>query len=572
LSHISLDFIGSVDAECECQETFWIWDLLGKSNILSLLNTVFCHRSFDEDDFRDPTKPIQIGLRLKLADVEIGHFHDLFDSSNYTNINVDCVQTSTDTEIEFSHSESRSYIPQSLIRSINYIHYTSLRNPVTEITFDKGRGVGRFLYKLVSQYLKENNVTDKDFLDAAKVEGLIDAINERILKVKSFKDFGISATPDDDLETLLSKVVVLKDAKGDYLNKAGHGIQFLILVTLSILEKIQSIKLQRGDRGVFEDESTHKKAVSLVLGLDEPEIHLHPYMQRSLIKYLNAVINNQNSDFHALVKDLFDIDNFMGQIIVVTHSPNTLLDNYRQIVRLYSKDGVTQVVSGSRLTLNKQLEKHLFLNFPFIKEAFFSRCAIFVEGASEYASLPLFAHRLTTPVDLDDEGICVIQANGEAVPQLIAIASLFGIPSVGITDRDDGTHPPTLPNHFQTTLRDFEEELVSLVLNSGKEHLLRKVVELYDPKGVNREMNEEALNKRAFERYSAVNSAYTGPLKLADISAANMGDMKSFYLTWFSVNKSYPLGKQIGEVLSDAEIPPPYKTVITKALELTASV
>lgn len=542
---------------------------LGKSNILSLLNTVLCYRSFNEEDFHDSTKPIQICLRLKLADIEIGHFRDLFDTDNYAMINVDCVQTDTDGEIEFSHSESKSYIPSSLLRSVNYVHYTSLRNPAAEISFDKGKGVGRFLYKLVSRYLKDNNVTDIDFLDPTKVGVLIGAINDKILKVKAFKDFGITATHDDDLESVLSKVIVLKDSKGEYLSKSGQGIQFLILVTLSILEKIQSIKLQRKDRGVFEDEVTHEKAISLVLGLDEPEIHLHPYMQRSLIKYLNTVMNNANSDFTLLVKELFDIDRFIGQIIVVTHSPNILLDDYKQIVRLYSASGVTKVVSGSELNLDKQLQKHLFLNFPFIKEAFFSRCAIFVEGDSEYASLPLFA--LKREVDLDDQGICVIQAKGQAVPQLMKIASLFGIPSVGITDRDDGTRLPILPNLFQTTLRDFEDELVSLSLNSGEESVLRKIVGWYDTRGTDREMTKEALNNRAFEKYSVVGEPYTGALKLADIDPANTTDMKAFYVTWFSINKSYPLGKLIGTVLTDAQIPAPYQTLITKALELTAN-
>ena len=68
-----------------------------------------------------------------------------------------------------------------------------------------------------------------------------------------------------------------------------------------------------------------KKSISLIIGLDEPEIHLHPYMQRSLIKYLNNVITNNNADFKTLIKELCDIDEFIGQVIVVTHSPNILL-------------------------------------------------------------------------------------------------------------------------------------------------------------------------------------------------------------------------------------------------------
>ena len=544
---------------------------LGKSNLLHLLNIIFSRRSFGNEDFKDITKPIEIILRIKLTEMEIGHFQDLFDIDDYTTINVRCRQTNIDDFIEFFHLETSAYIQPSAVRCINYIHYDSLRNPITEIRFDRGRGVGRFLNNLVSQYLKDNEITNKDFIEISKVHTLIEAINDKLLKIKSFKDFGISAVPDDDVESLLSKVLVLKDGTGGVLAKAGYGVQFLILVTLSILEKIQAIMQQRKDRGIFENEKTGEKATSLVLGFDEPEIHLHPYMQRALIKFLCAVINNDDKDFKLLIKELFDIDNFIGQIIVVTQSPNIILNDYKQIIRFYSGHDSIKICSGTELKLNAQLQKHLYLNFPFIKEAFFSRCAIFVEGDSEYASLPLFAQKLPTPIDFDDIGICVIQAHGDSIPQLIELASLFGIPSVGLTDKDSGMTTPTLPNHFQTNLRNFEEELVNIIDANGEANL-RKIVSTYDPKGINREIQFEALNKWALRKYSVVSKEYTNNLKLADITSTDIINLKAFYLTWFSINKSYPLGKLIGETLSQAEIPIPYQNIVTEALKLVQNV
>jgi len=544
---------------------------LGKSNLLHLLNILFSHRSFGNEDFKDVTKPIEIFLRIKLTEMEVGHFQDLFDIDDYSTINIICKQTNMDDNIEFFHLETTTYIQPSTVRCINYIHYDSLRNPITEIRFDRGRGVGRFLNSLVSQYLKDNEVTDKDFIEISKVNAFIKAINDKLQKIKSFKDFGISAVPDDDVESLLSKVLVLKDSTGGVLAKAGYGVQFLILVTLSILEKIQAIMQQRKDRGIFENEKTGEKAISLVLGFDEPEIHLHPYMQRALIRFLCAVINNENKDFKSLIKELFDIDNFIGQIIVVTQSPNIILNDHKQIIRFYLDNNSLKIVSGAQLKLNAQLQKHLYLNFPFIKESFFSHCTIFVEGDSEYASLPLFAQKRPTPVDFDDVGICVIQAHGDSIPQLIELASLFGIPSVGLTDKDSGSTVPTLPNHYQTNLRNFEEELVNII-NANGEATLRKVVSTYDPKGINREIQFEALNKWALRTYSVVSKEYTDNLKLADITITDLINLKAFYLTWFSINKSYPLGKLIGETLSQAEIPIPYQNIITEALKLVQNV
>ena len=288
-------------------------------------------------------------------------------------------------------------------------------------------------------------------------------------------------------------------------------------------------------------------------------------MQRSLIKYLNSIISNKNHNFKQLVKELFDIDEFVGQIIVVTHSPNIILNDYKQIVRFYSEKGITKIVSGSQITLTEQLQKHLYLHFPFIKEAFFSRCAIFVEGDSEFGCFPSFGQKLS--IEFDDLGICVLQARGDAIHQLIELATAFGIQSVGITDKNDGTNPPTLPNHFETSLRDFEAELISLI-DLGKEAILRKILCGLDSSGVNREMDSKALNKRAHKKHGIGASLFTQNLILANITLTDIENLKAFYLTWFSINKSYPLGLLIGEHIELSEIPAIYQTVIKEAKKL----
>jgi putative ATP-dependent endonuclease of the OLD family len=542
---------------------------LGKSNILWLLNTIFSYRSFKAEDFKKQDIPIEIDIQLKLDDMELGVFQDLFDTVNHNLINIVVKQENTDENIVFLHKETSTAIPASSVRCINFIHYDSLRNPIAEINFDKGKGVGKFLSLIVAQYIETNKISNSSFIDKKLIDDLLNAINNKTSKIKFFKDHNIAASPEDNIETLLLRLITLKDANGENLTKAGYGIQFLILVTLSILEQIQFITQQRKDRAVFENPANKERAISLVLGLDEPEIHLHPYMQRSLIKYLNGIIGNNNKDFMELVKEMFDIDKFIGQIVVVTHSPNILLDNYKEIIRLFSEKSILKTMSGSELMLDRQIERHIYLHFPFIKEAFFSRCAIFVEGDTEYACLPILGEKIYT--DFDDLGIGVIQAGGESVPQLIQIANSFGIPSVGITDQDDGRNPPKLPNHYQTSLRDFEEEIISLMIDRNKESVLRKIVVDYDPKGEERVMQTNALNSRAL-RYKVFESEYKADLKLVDIHPNDLPNLKSFYLAWFSVNKSYPLGKLIGETLSKDDTPLVYRKIIDEAYKMAKNV
>jgi len=542
---------------------------LGKSNVLWLLNTLFSYRSFNPEDFKDQSAPIEVDLQIKLGDIELGIFQDLFDNTDHTLINLVAKQENIDENIVFFHKETNTSIPPSSVRCINFIHYDSLRNPIAEINFDKGKGVGKFLSLIVAQFIKANKISGGSFIDQKLIDDLLAAINDKTSKIRFFKDHNISASPEDNIETLLLKLITLKDAKGENLSKAGYGIQFLILVTLSILEQIQFITQQRKDRAVFEDSANKERAISLVLGLDEPEVHLHPYMQRSLIKYLNGVIGNKNKDFTTLIKEMFNIDKFVGQIIIVTHSPSIILDDYREIARLYSEKSVLKTMSGSQLVLDRMTEKHIYLHFPFIKEAFFSRCVIFVEGDTEFASFPIWGEKCYE--DFDDLGISVIQARGESVPQLIQIANSFGIPSIGITDRNDGKNPVRFPNHYQTSLWDFEEEIISSLINAKKEDTLRKIVIDYDPKGEERVIQVDALNNRA-SKYKVINSAYKKDLKLADIALSDTPNLKSFYLAWFSINKSFPLGKLIGETLSEDDIPIIYQTILKEAYRLAKDV
>ena len=122
---------------------------IGKSNILNLLNILFTRRGFSYDDFMDPTLPIVIDFNLKLSADEIGHFEDLFDVEDFSSINIRCKQVSPEDNLEFCHFETETYIAPSLIKCLNYIYYDSLRNPISEISFERSRGVGKFLARMI---------------------------------------------------------------------------------------------------------------------------------------------------------------------------------------------------------------------------------------------------------------------------------------------------------------------------------------------------------------------------------------------------------------------------------------
>ncbi len=541
---------------------------LGKSNLLDLFQIILSNRSFLQSDFTDTSESIHIEITIKLNDVEKGNFEDLFDGANPDLINILCTQETVDDNISFVHKETGIHIPASRIRCANFIHYNSLRNPIQEVKFGKSKGVGRFLNNIIQKYLTDNSLTNSDFLNEDKIDNLLVFVNEHIQKIKTFKDFNISTVLDKELESLLPKMLVFEDGDNNPLSQSGYGVQFLILITLSILEKVEAIISKNSTNTIFET-SDGKRYISLIIGLDEPEVHLHPYMQRSLIKYLNKVISNQNSEFTTLLKDLFNIDGFIGQIILVTHSPNIISNDYKEIIRFYADEHQTKIISGSSISLDTQEHKHLNILFTYIKESFFSRGVLLVEGDSEYGSCPYFANKLG--YDFDDLGICLIQTGGDGgIPPSIKILNKFHIPVIAIRDRDNYEGVHTEPIYF-TDFRDFEEEIVEANIISDIEKL-KDIVLQYDTSGLTRKLEKASINKRSFTKngnpkYTNITTPITSDLFLQNCT--DLADFRYFYTTWYSINKGILTGGIIGDSLNQENIPAIYKTVIEKIIELS---
>jgi len=542
---------------------------LGKSNFLALLNTIFNGTSFNETDFSNPKKPIEISFKLSLDNIEIGLFEDLFDPNESDSINIIAKQETIDDNVQFLHRESGAYIPASSVKCLNYIYYDSLRNPSRELTFDKRKGVGRFLNHIFSKYLEREGIEDIDFIDRESLNKLLKFINEENLsKIKFFNEFSIFANLEKDTQNLLARIVTLKDEKNFNLQNLGYGVQFLSLICLTIFEKILTTSKYKREKGVFEDDDGNKY-ISLLLGLDEPEIHLHPYMQRSLIRYLMSIIANKDSDFMNVIASIFSIDRFLGQIIIITHSPNILLSNYKQIIRFY-KDGKNEIVvkNGQEISLGNNIEKHLLKNIPYIKESFFSKCVILVEGDTELGAFPIFAHNLN--VDLDDHGISVIQAgSADSIPSLKKLLEEFGINTVALMDRDryDKKYKK-IENLYSTDKQDFEEEIVSTCIQEGQVNLLKDIVKNIDTRELHRKINNKKLNS-IISKYNInledVNMDY-------DFRTDDTDLLYALFLAWLDINKSIVLGRTIAERLPNNLIPQKFKKVIEKALEISQNV
>ena len=136
-------------------------------------------------------------------------------------------------------------------------------------------------------------------------------------------------------------------------------------------------------------------------------------------------------------------------------------------------------------------------------------------------------------IDLDDCGICVIQAGGDSVLQLIQLAEKFGIPCIGIRDSDGDNTPTSIPNLWKTTERDFEAELMKLI-DIGREEVLCDILCEYDSEKQERILNAQALNKRAYKKIWLFNSTYQYRPQIIRYRQNKYHKPKSllFYMVW----------------------------------------
>lgn len=530
---------------------------VGKSNLLCCLNKVFNAKSFEKKDFKDVDKEIKIDFTLSLNDDEVGIFDDLIDPENSNIINIYARQENYEEYLKFYHKETDEPISNSLIRKTNIISYDSLRNPKNELDFSKTKGAGLFLNYIVGNYVdkKGSNVS---YLKKREVQGLEKYTKSTLENLSVFERFNISPEMEGDVKELLSRILVLKDNNNMELSETGYGVQFNMLIILSIFEKIID----------FAKKRKEEKTFSTILIFDEPEIHLYPYLQRTIVKDILKIAKGEDKRFNKILKDLFNIDKIDGQVIIATHSSNIIEKDYKKIIRLFSNNNLVEGISGESLELSEKDNKQLEMQFEYVKEAIFAKSVIIVEGESEFGCFNKFAEKMD--IDFDRSSIALIKANGaNSIISLMNMFNSFGIQSVGVIDKDkeSETQSEVHSNRFYTTSKCFDSEIVENIINKGRYEKLEKILLAYDQQGVERNIQKGKLQK-VINNFKYEEVTVDKDYRFNQVSKDNK-IYKVMYVAWFENNKGVLLGKVIGDLLSKDEIPVCYQNAIKKVKELS---
>ncbi len=176
------------------------------------------------------------------------------------------------------------------------------------------------------------------------------------------------------------------------------------------------------------------KGENFILGIEEPEAHLHPIAQRWLS------IN------------LSDIAKSGVQVIITTHSPEFLdIENLEGFVKVYREDKITKAKQHTSETLAKScIDLNAHPNktktdsiLPFYKSktfydqlrGFFGRKIILVEGETEFFALPNYFKNCG--YDLVRDGIEIVNCRGKTqITRNYRLFKSFGYECFCIFDAD----------------------------------------------------------------------------------------------------------------------------------------
>ena len=514
---------------------------VGKSNFLDLLEIIMeCH-GFIESDFTDVNKPIRIDFEISLGELNYKSMYTADEGPTYRLRLEQVVQEVyprlyrvTDAEIE--------PMPLSMIRHALYVCH---RDTSEQELFSIPSSIYVELGQLLQAYVSRLEMPTDDF--------------QREI---------VSLRKDLDPYCMLNiqhLVEVLSTSSAMERKYSADNVRLIMAVALKILAqiymKVSSATTNLESLLVYDAKG--RKFLPIFISVDEPELHLSPYLQRAVLNYYRQIATNENEEFLALLRDIFKIDGLLGQLFVVTHSTDALVDDYRHIIRLY-RDENNMVCAACGVTFNfpKEVEKHLIMHFPEAKEALYARCIIIVEGETEYGSFTGFGKKLG--VDFDYFGICLINARGESsISKLQKLFNRFSIPTVALYDRDvEGKYAKAHSNIFYTEEICFEMDFVSYLLAMHKRSIMDAIIkDIIDDA---RPMVTKDMARRGYAKLGITKSQIVQRC-LPNISDRKLDDLHIYYFSWFYANKGVIVGRRISQFLDTSMIPPAFIAVIERA-------
>ena len=243
-------------------------------------------------------------------------------------------------------------------------------------------------------------------------------------------------------------VRLAEDGYSTTIDRAGHGLQrSFIIAMLGRLHGAPVAGATTGQgAGGGEEQGGGDTGLSVVLAIEEPELHQHPARARHIAGLLSSI---SRSGLAGVANDV--------QVAYTTHSPHFVGAGRIGQLRLVRKGGgeeglpgTTRVWSTTMDDIKERLRnagvsRHADLSklerdfdrilTPLMSEGFFARTVVLVEGESDRIAILKTAEMLGKP--LNGRGVAVIPCGNKAgILGPLAMFMSLGVRTYPVWDRD----------------------------------------------------------------------------------------------------------------------------------------
>jgi putative ATP-dependent endonuclease of OLD family len=251
--------------------------------------------------------------------------------------------------------------------------------------------------------------------------------------------------------------IALRDAFSEQLRTSRYDVQFQFR-TIDETNLYRSLYPTLVERGKYKSPGEAGSGVrnllvlalfhafarafrgSAILGIEEPELFLHPHAQRSLKSQFKELAAEGNQIFISSHSSAF-LDITRPERVVLVECREDDEGDYCTNVRTTTIDSLLerrQNLHPERPITPSSLRAFMRnIRTAEMAEPYFSKLVIVAEGPSEREALPLLCSQLG--LDFDVEGISIIAAGGKtAIDTLVHVYQSHEIPVYVIFDNDDG--------------------------------------------------------------------------------------------------------------------------------------
>lgn len=360
----------------------------------------------------------------------------------------------------------------------------ALRDAKVELSANRNN---RLLFRVLNaneetdyQDLKKQLVgLQKAIEDNKAISGIKNRISEQLDKISLSTENSnnivdlIFALPN--VEDLLRKLSLIYNDNPIKIERNGTGRNNLLFISLML--------------SFIEDPKRLQSTYFRIVGLEEPEAHLHANLQNHLARNLETLIKNDEGNYR---KDI--------QLIITSHSNHiTTKIDFENTVVLHYKEKKVQphyVLEGFGNTAEEKRQISYLKKYLDSENVnlFYSSKLVLVEGISEKLLFPVF-YKMHTKETIEQSSCAVVNVNGLAFKNFLEIIKNgFYTKCLVLTDKDTGTknehRGESLKETYKTvskievaitTLSTFEKDLIAVNCeNSGKE-ILCSVLKLIRP-------------------------------------------------------------------------------------------